>query len=85
MCSGMIGLKECKWFFVFYAVTIKIYEFDGCSIYMKNPSRNKIYESAKHTPHNHKFIFIKSIKIYVSYENIKKQDAKFSSSLNTPP
>jgi hypothetical protein len=47
----MNGLKECKWFFVFYMVTVKIYEFDGCRIYMKNPSRNKLSESAKHTPH----------------------------------
>lgn len=46
----MSGLKECKWFFVFCAVTIKIYEFDGCRIYIKNPSRNKPSESAKRTP-----------------------------------
>jgi len=26
----MSGLKGCKWFFVFYVGTIKIYEFDGC-------------------------------------------------------
>ena len=72
----MSGLKECKWVFVFNVVTIKIYEFDGCCIYMKNPSRNKISESAKHTPHNPKFIFIKSIKIYERYENIKKARCK---------
>ena len=44
-------LKVCKRFFVFRVLAFKIYEFDGCRIYMKNPSRNKLSESAKHTPH----------------------------------
>jgi hypothetical protein len=48
MCSGMSGLKECKWFFVFYVGKIKIYEFDGCRIYMKHPSRDKLSGSEKH-------------------------------------
>jgi hypothetical protein len=52
---------------------------------MKNPSRNKLSKSAKHTPHKHKFILIKSIKIYLSYENVKKQPTKLSASLDTPP
>jgi len=81
----MSGLKECKWFFVFYVGATKIYEFDGCRIYMKHPSRKKLPESAKHIPHNHKFIFIKIIKKYASYGNTKKQDAKYSASLDTPP
>jgi len=34
---------------------------------------------------NHKFVFIKMIKKYVSHGNIKKQDAKFSASLDMPP
>jgi hypothetical protein len=76
MRSEMNGLKECKWFFVFKVVTNKIYEFDGCRIYMKNTSRNKLSESAKHTPHNHKFIFTKSNKLYVGYEIIKKARRK---------
>jgi len=48
MRSGISGLKECKCFFVFYVGKIEIYEFDGCRIYMKHPSRDKISESERH-------------------------------------
>jgi hypothetical protein len=75
--------------FVFYVGKIKLYEFYGCHIYTKHHSRDKLSESENHITTNHKFIFIKvsiyHICVYVCYEIIKKQGAKFSASLDMPP